>query len=162
MERFGLIEIKLNKPTWGEYIKLYLKRLKTKMEEDHQVARISDFKLGATQLAKFLTSIYDDLRIFTGRSGDASAAYAYCYMKERGDQVRPHFMFFLDGLTTDVIFVRKSTENSASLIASGRNAYKERVEQMRKIRKLKEEVERNPLFSDDEEYVCEPMPNEEE
>lgn len=35
---------------------------------------------------------------------------------------------------------------------------------MRKIRQLKEEAarERNPLFSDDEEYVCEPMPNEEE
>lgn len=128
VERFGLVEVKLNKPTWGEYIKLYLKRIKMKLEEDHVIARITDFKNGATQLAKFLTSVYGDLRIFTGRSGDAAAAYAYCYMKERGDAVRPHFMFFLDGLTTDELFIRKSTENSASLIASGRIAYKEKME----------------------------------
>lgn len=137
VERYGLLEVKLNKPTWGEYIKMYLKRLKTKMEEDHQVDRIADFKAGATNLAKFITSMYDDLKIYTGRSGDAASAYAYCYLKEKADgQLVPHFLFFLDGLTTDEVYVRKSTEShpSAPLIASGRNAYKERMEEKRKLR----------------------------
>jgi hypothetical protein len=62
-----------------------------------------------------------------GRTGDASAAYAYCYMKDKGETTRPHFMFFLDGLTTDELNFRKSHDNNPALIASGRNAYKERM-----------------------------------
>jgi hypothetical protein len=40
VERFGLKEVKIEKPTWGTYIKMYLKRVKTKLEEDGEFDRI--------------------------------------------------------------------------------------------------------------------------
>ena len=42
-ERVGLKEIKLEKTTWGTYVKMYIKRLNTRLAESDQKLRIDEF-----------------------------------------------------------------------------------------------------------------------
>jgi hypothetical protein len=101
----------LERLTWGSYIKLYLKRIKDQLEAEKKDDRVYTFKAGATQLAKHLMSMYESLTLYQGRSCDALASYAYCYLKEKGGTMQPYFLFFTDGLTTDEVLVRKSQDN---------------------------------------------------
>lgn len=96
------------------------------------------------------------MTIYQGRSGDAIAGYAYCYFKvaKNGETVKPHFLFFLDGMTTNEVVVKRNTDQQAAMIAQVRssNAFQQRQERLRKKRKLKEEVEaeEHKMFSEDE------------
>ena len=83
VERFGLKEVKIEKSTWGTYIKLYLKRISMQLEQEGSSRdRMEGFKESAAELAKFILSIYSRVTIYQGRSGDALAGYAYSYSQE--------------------------------------------------------------------------------
>lgn len=128
VEKFGLKEIKLEKGTWGTYIKMYIKRINTKLEEENKVERIAPFQTGAADLARMILKMYDEVKLYQGKSGDALAGYAYCYHKIREDlSKRPLFLFFQDGLTTDEDITKRSTEQQAALVAANRtNSIRER------------------------------------
>ena len=62
--------------------------------------RVNLFKEGATDFAKFLMQMYDQLTIYQGRSENPLAGYAYSYLKEvETGGTQTLFMYFLDGMT---------------------------------------------------------------
>ena len=83
--------------TWA---KAYLKAVEAKMKEQGKEERVADFKKGATALFKFIVGKFDEMQIFTGKSGfSIDPPYALCFaFQENQEDAGPTFLFFADGL----------------------------------------------------------------
>ena len=76
--------------------------------------RVNLFKEGATDFAKFLMQMYDQLTIYQGRSENPLAGYAYSYLKEvETGGTQTLFMYFLDGITIDETLIETKKADSS-------------------------------------------------
>ena len=97
VDAMRLQEITLDQEQFMAYIKGYLKAIKNKLEISGKGKRVEDFQKGATALVKQLRDEWDKVQIFTGKSGNWEAGFAFCYIKKQGDD-GPTFYYFNDGL----------------------------------------------------------------
>ncbi len=77
------------------YIKIYMKKVKTYLEEKNP-ERVEPFMSGAKETVKMIVSKFSEWQFFTGESYDSEAMI--CLMNYREDGMTPYFIFFKDGL----------------------------------------------------------------
>ncbi len=73
-----LNEIELDKKGFGAYLKVYLKKVKAKLEEEGKGDRVPEFMKGATELAKFIMQSHDEFQMFAGENFDVEGSLGYC------------------------------------------------------------------------------------
>lgn len=95
VDTFRLVETGFGKKDFGVYIKTYMQRVKTHLEEKNP-SRVEKFMSGAQTVVKKILASFDDFQFFLGESMDAEAACVFAYYKD-GEET-PRFVYLKDCL----------------------------------------------------------------
>jgi len=93
----NLTETSFSKAEFMTFIKAYLKKLKTYLEENGKADRVDTFMKGAQDFIKFVVSKFDDWQFFTGASESLDGGIILAYWEDES-ATGPVFYFFKDGL----------------------------------------------------------------
>eukprot|EP01068_Selenidium_serpulae_P008613 Selendium_serpulae@DN502_c0_g1_i1.p1 len=94
MDAFHYTQVSMNKKEFGAYIKGYMGRVKTHLEEK-KPERVEPFMKGATVLVKKILSSFDDYDFYMTETMDMEAYLVPSYYK--GEEEAPRFIFLKDG-----------------------------------------------------------------
>ncbi|XP_056411393.1 translationally-controlled tumor protein [Hyla sarda] len=90
-----LQETGFTKESYKQYIKDYMKAIKTKLEEDHP-DRVKPFMTGAAGKVKDILGNFKNFQFYTGESMNPDGMVALLDYREDG--ITPYLIFFKDGL----------------------------------------------------------------
>merc|ERR1712146_457543 len=93
-----LMETGFDKKSYMGYIKGYMKKVKTYLEENNP-DRVQPFMKGAQEFVKKILANFDDYQFFMGENMDAEAGIAL--MGYREDGVTPYFLVWKDGVNME-------------------------------------------------------------
>jgi len=86
-----------DKKSFTAYLKDYMKKLITKLEETHP-DQVDVFKTNVNKQMKEILGRFKDLQFFTGESMDCDGMVAMCEYRDIDGTQQPVFMFFKHGL----------------------------------------------------------------
>jgi len=92
---FRLQSTSFDKKSYLQYLKGYMKRIKTKLEETNP-DRVAAFEKKAQDYAKKIVANFKDYEFYTGESMDVDGMIALLNFREDG--TTPYFTFWKDGL----------------------------------------------------------------
>lgn len=95
IDSFQLQQTSFDKKSFMVYIKEYMKRLVSHLEQ-HNSSRVDAFKKGAQEFVKLVVSNFDDYEFYTGESMDPEAMVII--MKYEDGDNAPYAYLFKDGL----------------------------------------------------------------
>jgi len=95
-----LQEIPFDKKSYTTYIKGYMKKVKSHLEETNP-ERVEVFMKNATTVVKRLLGQFKDLQFFVGESMDPEGTIVL--MNYREDGMTPYFMYWIDGLKEEKV-----------------------------------------------------------
>ena len=90
-----LQETNFTKKQYVTYIKGYMKRVKTRLEET-KPERVADFQQGAQSFVKQILGSFSEYTFYTGESLEPDAMVVLCKWSEDG--MTPYFQYWVDGL----------------------------------------------------------------
>ena len=96
VDAFHLESTAFDKKSYTTYIKEYMKRLKTHLQEKNP-SRVDPFMKGAQEFVKKVLANFDDYEFYTGESCDPEAMAVIMGYTEDGST--PYIYLFKDGLT---------------------------------------------------------------
>ena len=95
VEAHKLNEIELSKKDTMALMKGIMKNTLAKLKENGKEDRIDGFKVGATEMVKFIINKFDEMQIYTGESMDTENG-AICFAYNKDGETDPTFLFFND------------------------------------------------------------------
>jgi len=107
IDAFKYNESAFTKKDYTTYIKGYMKKVKTYLEEKNP-ERVKDFITGAGAMVKFILENFEEFTFYTPESYDTENNMILSYYK--GEDVAPTFLFFIDGLKGTTVW-RTPTKN---------------------------------------------------
>ncbi|GBE59754.1 translationally-controlled tumor protein [Babesia ovata] len=98
VDAFRLQETPFTKAEYTSYIKKYIKRVATHLEEN-QPDRVAAFKTDIQNFVKHVLSNFSDFEFYIGESLDLEAGLVYAYYN--GEEVAPRLVYIKDALTEE-------------------------------------------------------------
>ena len=102
-----LKQVNMSKKEFMAFIKDYLKKVVTYLEENGKKDRVDGFKKGATDFIKFIAKNFDDVELYTGAHGeneDGEIVGGICFAYWEDESAKgPMFYFFKDGLKEEAV-----------------------------------------------------------
>jgi len=100
VDAFHYMETSFTKADYTTYVKAYMKKVKTHLEEKNP-DRVKDFMAGAKEMVTWILQNFDEFTFYMGESCDMDAGIVLAYYKKPEDET-PSFVYFMDGLLSKV------------------------------------------------------------
>jgi len=97
VDGFKYTETVFNKADYTTYIKAYLKKLKTHLEEKNPT-RVEAFMKSAKEMVAWILKTFDEFQFFLGESNEMENAMIILAYYKNAEDMAPHFVYFADGL----------------------------------------------------------------
>ncbi|KAL4512583.1 hypothetical protein ABPG72_020420 [Tetrahymena utriculariae] len=100
VDAFKYQETSFGKKDYTTYIKGYMKKVKTYLEEKNP-DRVAGFMKGAGEMVKWILENFDEFTFYTPESYDTENSIILSYYN--GEEATPTFVYFIDGLKGMVV-----------------------------------------------------------
>ena len=97
VDGFKYMETSFTKADYMTYIKSYLKKIKTHLEEKNP-DRVAGFMAGAKEMIGWITKNFDEFQFFLSESNEMENAMIILAHYKNPEDYAPHFVYFKDGL----------------------------------------------------------------
>ena len=97
IEGFKYTETTFGKADYTTYIKSYLKKIKTHLEEKNP-ERVEAFMKGAKDMVAWILKNFDEFQFFLGESNEMENAMIVLAYYKNGEDPAPTFVYFADGV----------------------------------------------------------------
>eukprot|EP00331_Platyophrya_macrostoma_P008552 CAMPEP_0176432782 /NCGR_PEP_ID=MMETSP0127-20121128/15590_1 /TAXON_ID=938130 /ORGANISM="Platyophrya macrostoma, Strain WH" /LENGTH=173 /DNA_ID=CAMNT_0017815001 /DNA_START=17 /DNA_END=538 /DNA_ORIENTATION=- len=97
VDGFKYTETVFNKSDYTTYIRAYLKKLKTHLEEKNP-DRVAGFMAGAKEMVGWINKNFDEFQFYLGESNEMENAMIILAYYKNPEDMAPHFVYFADGL----------------------------------------------------------------
>ncbi|EGR30765.1 translationally controlled tumor protein, putative [Ichthyophthirius multifiliis] len=100
IDAFKYNETAFDKKGYTTYIKNFMKKVKTHLEQT-KPERVADFVKGAGEMVKWILGNFDEFSFYTPESYDTENTIILSYYK--GEDATPTFVYFIDGLKGETV-----------------------------------------------------------
>jgi hypothetical protein len=97
IDGFKYTETVFNKADYSTYIKSYLKKLKTHLEEKNP-ERVEGFMKSAKEMVGWIIKNFDEFQFYLSASNEMENAMIILAYYKNPEDPAPHFVYFVDGL----------------------------------------------------------------
>ena len=97
IENFRYQETVFTKSDYTTYIKSYMKKLKTHLQEKNP-ERVDGFMKSAKEMVSWILKEFDEFQFFMGESNEMENAMIILAYYKQGEDLAPHFVYFADGV----------------------------------------------------------------